>query len=246
MSTGNKTHDTLQEILVGQYESLMICWYYNIHIFLGSNTLCVNYINIPPVLRIFGSLVKSRSIYGRHRFRQEADVMVTNPGIIDLQTAELSRLQMVRSDANFRPRCFFCTLFFHGDGKRGKTHWLLWLLPPHLRDHSSTRWMHFLKVSRALGGEEAPLKMYQTRKAKLGKLGGHIRKNRWWFRSSDVSFSFFLAAQERFLEHQHDQQWREVQGPYRKPSFDPAHLLEDERNHLLDFCFDTKRSTLEF
>lgn len=77
-------------------------------------------------------------------------------------------------------------------------------------------------------GEEAPLKMYQTRKAKLGKLGGHIRKNWWWFRSSDVSFSFFLAAQEGFLEHQHDQQWREVQGPCRKPSFDPAHLLEDE------------------
>ena len=62
--------------------------------------------------------------------------------------------------------------------------------------------------------------MYQTRIAKLGKLGGHIRKNWWWFRSSDVSFSFFLAAQEGFLEHQHDQQWREVQGLYTE-----SHLL---------------------
>ena len=176
--------------------------------------------------------------------------MVTNPGIIDLRTAELSRLQIFFVPMRISVPGFFCTLFFHGDGKNGKKHWSLRLLLPHLRDHSSTRWIHFLKFVRpwvgSPRGEEAPLKMYQTRKAKLGKLGGHIRKNWWWFRSSDVSFSFFLAAQERFLEHQHDQQWREVQGPYRKPSFDRAHLLEDDRNHLLDFCFDTKRSTLEF
>ena len=79
--------------------------------------------------------------------------MVTNPGIIDLRTAATFKASDGEfSDANFRPKVFFCTLFFHGDGKKGKTHWLLRLLPPHspgsffnkvdafLRKCPGTRW----------------------------------------------------------------------------------------------------------
>ena len=154
----------------------MICWYYNIHIFLGSNILCANYINIPPVLRIFGSLVKSRSIYGGHRFRQEADVVVTNPGIIDLR-----RRAFKASDGalrcEFPSQVFFWSLFFHGGGKNGKTHWSLRLVAPPFSGIMNFNKVDSFqeKVSWALGGQpkggRGPPKDVPNTYSKTGKTG---------------------------------------------------------------------------